>query len=446
MTFTEIIPSHKVAGWILDQIDHILSAIGLGKERVVEEIVYVIVIAAIALFIGWAVRRLVLAVARKMVKMRNSQICRELLEQRVLTKCSHIIPPLVLLGLMPVAFESGSKILDIAERITIAYLLVVIAVAINTVLTFFWMRFDRRENTKNLPLKGILNVAVGIVWIIMVICCICVLLNKSPGWLLTGLTAFAAALMLVFKDTILGFVAGIQLSQNDMVRVGDWIVVPSTIANGIVTDVSLTTVKVQNWDNTIVTLPPYTLVSSSFQNWRGMSDSGARQICRAVIFDTYYIKPCTDELLTAVAKKYPVVKPFIDNTLKQGKPTYDPGLACVNGTLETNLGLYRAYLCEYLLNHPLILNTQQILVRVMVPTGTGMPLQIWCFTTTKWTAYEAVQSEIFEHIATTCKDFGLQLFNYPSGVDVDTVQVYDPEHTVTDGGSTATDTAAATAG
>lgn len=421
--FAEIIPSHKVASWLLTSIDKILDTIGLSRDKTIEEIIYVGVIVALALFIGWVIRRLILVVSRKVVKMRNSEIGRDLLQQHVLTKCSHIIPPLVILGLLPFAFNEKSTLLHIFQVCLYVYTLVVIAMAINTVLTFAWTRFDKRENTKNLPLRGILNVCVGIVWIIVAIIAVSVVLDKSPAVLLTGLGAFAAALMLIFKDTILGFVAGIQLSQNDMLRVGDWIVVPSTIANGIVVDVSLTAVKVQNWDNTIVTLPPYTLVSTSFQNWRGMSQSGCRQICRSVIFDSYYIKACDDELIAKVVKLHPEMQDFIDRMRKSGKPDYDPGLAVVNGTIETNLGLFRAYMCRYLLNHPLIVKDQQILVRVMVPTGIGIPLQLWCFTTTAWTAYEAVQSEIFEHIASVCQDFGLQLFNYPSGTDVETVQM-----------------------
>lgn len=421
---SEIIPSHRVANWLLSTIDGMLDAVGLSHLKNLEEYIYVAVIVVLALFLGWLIRRLILFAGRKVVKMRNSIVARELLEQKVLTKCSHIIPPLVILALLPFAFDTSSTLLKIFEKCVWIYLLITIAMAVNTVMTFAWMRFDQRENTKNLPLKGILNVCVGIVWIVVTIIGGSILLGKSPAVLLTGLGAFAAALMLIFKDTILGFVAGIQLSQNDMLRVGDWIVVPSTIANGIVQDVSLTAVKVQNWDNTIVTLPPYTLVSTSFQNWRGMSQSGCRQICRSVIFDSYYVKSCTPELIENVVKLHPEMKAFVDKSnAAGGKVNYDPGLAVVNGTTETNLGLFRAYMCQYLLNHPLIVKDQQILVRVMVPTGIGIPLQLWCFTTTAWTAYEAVQSEIFEHIASVCQDFDLQLFNYPSGVDVETVQM-----------------------
>lgn len=170
--------------------------------------------------------------------------------------------------------------------------------------------------------------------------------------LLTGLGAFATVLMLVFKDSILGLVAGLQLSQNDMLRVGDWIVVPSTIANGIVIDVSLTAVKVQNFDNTIVTLPPYTLISTSFQNWRGMKDSGCRRILKSIIMDSDTVAPATPELIERIVKKYPIVKVYVEKLQSLGHPDYAQGLAVVNGTIDTNLGLFRAYMCQWLLNNP----------------------------------------------------------------------------------------------
>ncbi len=419
----DIIPTHQAAQWLLTHIDRLLDHLGLDRAKGVEEWVYVAVIVAVALLAGWIVRRCILFVAKRFVRLRDSAAGRLMLEQHLLTKCSHVIPPLVVLALLPFAFDTSSPMLRLFRLALYVYTVVVVAMAVCAVLTFVWTRFDEKENTNNLPLKGVLNVGKGIVWIIVAVIVGSLLLGKTPGAFLAGLGAFAAALMLVFKDTILGFVAGIQLSNNDMLHVGDWIVVPSTIANGIVTDVSLTAVKVRNWDNTIVTLPPYTLVSTSFQNWRGMSQSGARQICRSVNFEAYTVKRCDDDLLQRVSAKYPKMKTFIDRAKSAGKVDYDPGTAVVNGTIETNLGLFRAYMCQYLLDHPLIVTDQQILVRLLAPTTTGIPLQIWCFTTTAWTAYEAVQSEIFEHIAAVCGDFDLRLFNYASGMDTETVEM-----------------------
>lgn len=416
MYLSSIIPSHQVAVWLITMIRGFLNKMGLSHDHHIETAIYVVAIVAMAIFLGWIIKLGVLWMVRKIVAWRHTAVGNQMLREHVLPHCSHIIPPLVILGLLPFAFDSTSTLLVIFRVCVVIYTIIAVTLAVNAVIKFIWERYNERENTKNLPLKGLLNVCTGVVWAISVIIMGSIILGKSPAALLAGLGAFAAALMLIFKDTILGFVAGVQLSQNDMLRIGDWIVVPSTIANGIVIDMSLSAVKVQNWDNTIVTLPPYTLVSTSFQNWRGMSDSGYRLISRSVIYDVDSVTPLTDEIVQQV-KSLPGVEEFINKTNKSGQ-VYDPGVAVVNGSTQTNLGLLRAYMCYYLLHHPLIGTDQQILVRVMTPDGTGMPLQIYCYTTTAWTAYEAVQSEIFEHLAAVSPKFGLRLFNYPSGQDL----------------------------
>ncbi len=427
MLLSALIPSNRVAQWLLVHIHHLLDAVGLKKNQTIEEVIYAAIIVCIALFIGWAIRNIVLYGVRKFMLMRHSTVGKELIDHKVLSRCSHIIPPLVLLALLPFAFTSETALRVIVLRGLLIYTVVVVCRAICTVTKFIWLRFDETRNSKNLPLGGILDTAVGIIWFIAVIICVSIVVNKSPVNLLTGLGAFAAVLMLVFKDSILGLVAGLQLSQNDMLRVGDWIVVPSTIANGIVIDVNLTAVKVQNWDNTIVTLPPYTLVSTSFQNWRGMTESGCRQIARSVIIDSDTIVPATKEMISEITGKYPIIKAYTDKIDSLGHNDYNPGLAVVNGTNQTNLGLFRAYMCQWLLNNPAIRSDEQILVRLMPPTGEGIPLQIWCFTaTTNFTAYEAIQSAVFEHVAVTAIDFGLRLFNDPSGTDVTTVTLTPP--------------------
>ena len=427
MLLSALIPSNRVAQWLLVHIHHLLDAVGLEKNQTIEEVIYAAIIVCIALFIGWAIRNIVLYGVRKFMLMRHSTVGKELIDHKVLSRCSHIIPPLVLLALLPFAFTSETALRVIVLRGLLIYTVVVVCRAICTVTKFIWLRFDETRNSKNLPLGGNLDTAVGIIWFIAVIICISIVVNKSPVNLLTGLGAFAAVLMLVFKDSILGLVAGLQLSQNDMLRVGDWIVVPSTIANGIVIDVNLTAVKVQNWDNTIVTLPPYTLVSTSFQNWRGMTESGCRQIARSVIIDSDTIVPATKEMISEITGKYPIIKAYTDKIDSLGHNDYNPGLAVVNGTNQTNLGLFRAYMCQWLLNNPAIRSDEQILVRLMPPTGEGIPLQIWCFTaTTNFTAYEAIQSAVFEHVAVTAIDFGLRLFNDPSGTDVTTVTLTPP--------------------
>ena len=389
---------------------------GLEHDKIAEEVIYVTAIVSMAVLIGWVVRWIILYATKKIVSWKKTPMITALLRDRVLTRCSHIITPLVILALLPFAFDTKSILLHIFKVALVVYLILTITMAINTIIRFIWDRYNERENTKNLPIAGIRNVCIGIVWIVSLIVIGSVILDKSPAALLTGLGAFAAALMLIFKDSILGFVAGVQLSQNDMLRIGDWIVVPSTIANGIVIDMSLTAVKVRNWDNTIVTLPPYTLVSTSFQNWRGMSESGWRLISRSVIFDVDSITPANDTMIASVSA-LPGMQGFIDKVKTTGQ-FYDPATATVNGSLQTNLGLFRAYMCQYLLSHPLVAHDEQILVRIMTPDASGYPLQIYCYTSTAWTAYEAVQSEIFEHVAMMAPHFGLRMFNNPSGRDI----------------------------
>lgn len=410
-----VIPSHDVAQWLLDVIDDCLEWIGLGREASIEELVYVVVIVSIAFMIGWLLRIVTLFIIKRIIHLRKFEIGKELIAQKVFTRISHIIPPVIFMAFIPFAFATNDVILfKLLDSIATIYLSVTISVAVCAILSFLWNHYDNHRNDKNHPLRGVLNVAKGVVWIIVIIVTISNLLGKSPMVLLTGLGAFAAALMLVFRDSILGFVAGIQLSQNDMLRVGDWIIVPSTIANGIVEDVSLTVVKVRNWDNTMVMLPPYTLVSTSFQNWRGMTDAGVRLISRTVIIDNNSVRICDSSFLKKMKALFPMLAEFIESD-----KLYNEGIAEVNGNKDSNLGLFRAYVCVYLKNHQMISNNWQILVNLLNITSVGSSLQIYCYAnTTNWTVYEAVQSEIFEHIIVMAPKFGLSIYNAIAGEDL----------------------------
>lgn len=420
-----MIPSHQLAMWLLDHIDRFLNWAGLSKAHSLETVVYILIVIALSFAIAWAVRKAVLFLARKAVAVRHSVIGDELLKQRTLLRCSHVITPLVLMGLLPFAFDSSSKWAAVLDRVVMIYAIVMFGVAVSAVLNFVWTHYDLHENTKKLPLKGILNVAKGIVWGIVVIVAVAVLVDKSPAVLLTGLGAFAAALMLIFKDSILGFVAGIQLSQNDMLRVGDWIVVPSTIANGVVTDVTLSVVKVLNWDYTTVMLPPYTLVSTSFQNWRSMSEAGCRNIGRNMLVDTDSIRMATADDLKAWAGRLPILADYIAgmtaSVAKDGaQQIIAGGDIKANGSIETNLGVFRAYCVLYLQQCRHIAHDQLIMVRLMAPEAAGVPVQVWCFTNdTVWDHYESIQSMIFENFMATASLFGLVIYNYPASLTAD---------------------------
>ena len=269
-------------------------------------------------------------------------------------------------------------------------------------------------NTQNHPLKGLPQIAKGLVWLFGIIIIISFLVNKSPLALFTGLGAFAAVVMLVFKDSILGLVAGVQLSQNDMLRVGDWIIVPGTIANGIVADVSLTVVKVRNWDNTLAMLPPYTLVSSSFQNWRTMYESGHRQINRSCNISISSVHAPTQSLLEKLCS-IDILSQYITTKLQQEQngivENTRNSLGLVNGSIDTNLGLFRAYLTLYLHQHPFVAQDAFLIVNELEPTPQGIPIRIYCYTNvTDWVSHESVQSEIFEHLALMAPRFELELY------------------------------------
>lgn len=417
-----VIPTNRVAEWLLAFIRGAFDTVGLDKKHRFDEIVYFAVVIVIAVFIAWLTRKVMIWILRKVIAIRDSELAKELETAHTVSRCTHIIPPLVLMSFLPLAFQGDEILHAITLRALWVYFTITFGWGLNAIITFAWLRFDRKENTQKHPLRGILGTAHGIVWIVVAIISVSIIVDKSPGYLLTGMAALSAAMMLIFKDSILGFVSGIQLSMNDMLRVGDWIDVPSVNANGIVEDVSLTVVKVRGWDNTIIMLPPYTLVSTSFQNYRGMYDMGRRRIEQSFLIDVATIAVPTADQLTSLSNDFPIIKDFIDNSLKlqqQGKgPLFNGGDTPINGTIETNLGLFRAYLCLYLQQHENISMKEYLMVNILSPTPQGVPLRIYCFTegdAIYWLKFEAIQSQIMEHVMLVASRFGLRIYNAMSG-------------------------------
>lgn len=414
------IPPYKIAHWIINIIDSLLKKCGLPYNDTIEEFIYIIIVIGIAFGLGWIVSKIAILITNKMKWFKSASKSGSVLAEKTLLKVSRIIPPIVFLSLIPFAFSSESKIPNIIIRIALIYLIITIILAINGILNFLWKKYDEVSNTHNHPLKGLPQIAKGLIWLIGIIIIISIMVNKSPLALFTGLGAFAAVVMLVFKDSILGLVAGVQLSQNDMLRVGDWIVVPGTPANGIVADVSLTVVKVKNWDNTLAMLPPYTLVSTSFQNWRAMYESGKRQINRSYNISSKSIHTPSNELLEKL-KTIDIFTNYINSKQAQSLAGITENTRnsqnLVNGTIETNLGLFRAYLTLYLINHPYVAHDTLLLVNELEPTPQGIPIRLYCYTTvTDWISHESVQSEIFEHIAVMAPMFELELYQLPTDI------------------------------
>ena len=285
------------------------------------------------------------------------------------------------------------------HKLTWTYLMIVVIMILNSFLMALMDIYSRTEKSKNHPLKALFQgLQVGLFFIGGIIV-VAILIGKSPKVLLTGLGASAAVLMLVFKDSILGFVAGVQLSQNNMVRIGDWIQMPDGSANGTVEEITLNTVKVRNWDNTITMIPPYTLVSSPFKNWRGMQESGGRRADKCIFIDLNSLMVCTDEMIGTIRADLPLMAENKEDSAKQ---------------ILTNVQLYRLYIERYLHHHPDINQSLDIIVTQKEATAYGLPIEVYFFTKEKaWAVYERKQSDIFDHLMTIAPDFGLRIYQRP---------------------------------
>ncbi len=382
-------------------------------------ILFVIILA----FIAYAItRRVLLTILAKVVKRTKAKWDDILLEQRFFRIVSHFAPAIVLHHFAPFALYGFPEIVERVNLLLIVYMLLVGILALNALLNAALAVYNSYEVSKRIPLKGFIQVAKIILASLGVILTLSLLMGESPLVLLSGLGALTAVLLLIFKDPILGFVAGIQLSANDMVAVGDWIEMPKYGADGDVIDVALTTVKVRNWDKTITTIPTYSLISDSFKNWRGMKESGGRRIARAVHLDMTSVRFCTEEMIERfsriqfledyIARKKEELKEYNE---KQG---IDDSVL-VNGRRMTNLGTFRAYVINYLRNHPMIHQEMTFLVRHLEPSEKGLPIQIYVFSKDQiWANYESIQADILDHILAVIPFFDLRVFQAPSGHDV----------------------------
>lgn len=396
----------NIGHWLIEKGKELLLHLGVNKDYVEDsEIIIIFVIMfAVAFIIMEIIYRIVHFLSKKIVRHREYLFLSQMLNGKRLRAITYIIPPIIIDVLIQFLFEEKPKLLYYTERIVWIYFIISLVSGINAILNAVGDSAFTNSKYHDRPIKGFIQISKIVVYIIAIIVVISIITNKSPVYLIGGLGAFAAVIMLIAKDSIMGFVGGFLLLENDMIRLGDWIEMPGTSINGNVFDISLTIVKVRNWDNTIATIPPYTLINSSFINWRGMSECGGRRIARGYNIKIDNIKPCNDELLTKLKKIDKELAEYINRKQEQAQHnkianTANPdGLA--NGTIDTNAGLFRAYADMYLHRHPLIRKDMMIMVRTLAPDGNGLPIQFYCFTnTTDWNDYESIQSEIMEHFA-----------------------------------------------
>ena len=389
-----------------------------------DNLIVLLLVIAVTVGIDYTCRYIFLGLFKRFAKRTKNQWDDLIVERKIINKLMHLIPAILVYIMLPLALPRSEMptLLGILQMICSIYIVAVILRFINAALNLLLEIYNRKEAFKNKPLKGFVQIIQVLVFFVGFIIIISILIGKSPATLFAGLGASAAILMLVFKDTILGFVAGIQLSANDMLRPGDWITMTKYGADGTVIEVTLNSIKVRNFDNTITMIPPYALVSDSFQNWRGMQESGGRRVKRSINIDMNSVRFCTPEMLEKF-RKIALLTEYVD-TKQQELETYNKehnidGSILVNGRRQTNLGVFRAYLVNYLKSNPDVNKDLTCMVRQLQPTEKGIPMELYFFAaTTVWIPYEGIQADVFDHILAILPEFGLQVFQEVSGSDL----------------------------
>lgn len=352
----------------------------------------------------------------------------------VIARLANVIPALVLSTGIVFVPQVPEILVAIIQNVANAFVILTVALAINGALTVVNTIYERRPDSHLKPIKGYIQVIKILIYAVTAILIIATLIDRSPVILLSGLGAMAAVVMLVFQDTLLSLVASMQISSNDIVRVGDWVEMPALNADGDVIDIALHTVKVQNWDKTITTIPTRRFITDSFKNWRGMQESGGRRIIRNLLLDQQSIGFLTDKEKEHL-KSFRLLRDYLKEKQQEidewNSELRDDGKEPVNTRRITNIGTFRAYVLNYLKNHPGIHQQMTMMVRQLAPTPDGLPLQVYGFTnTTAWVEYEGIQSDIFDHLYSIIPEFGLRVYQHPSGVDVRELKsvLASPEH------------------
>lgn len=378
------------------------------------------------LFLSWLsnliAKTIILQIVTRVVSKTKSKWDDIFLEQKVFTRLSHFAPALVIWSMAGWALKMYPVWLIAVQRLTYLYMVVISMIVVNSFIESWYRIYLTLPVSRHRPIKGYVQLIKIIVSIIALLIIVSVVFRKEVSAIIAGLGAMAAVIMLIFKDAILGLVASIQLSGNKMLKVGDWITIPSKGVDGDVKDISLTTVKVQNFDKTIITVPAYTLVNESFQNWKGMEESGVRQIKRTVFIDVRSIHFAGPELVGRLGNM-PLIRDYLETgggkVNREGSGKGREANPLFIDQKVTNLGFFRLYAEAYIKSHPLIDKKQTILVRHREPEGNGFPLQIYAYcSNNSWIPYEYVQSEIVEHLIAIMGDFELKIFQQPTGDDL----------------------------
>lgn len=397
------------------------SGLDVRYVWIVIRVIFLVGLLALGLVVYILAKTIVRRLFSAWVKRTKNTWDDLIFEKKLVSRIAQIAPAIVIAIVAPMLFRDDPTFTRLVDKAIVVYVILVVVLVIDSLLNLALDVYGRTKVSKRLHLKGLFQAAKLIVILVAGIMVIAQIIGESPLVLFSGLGAMTAILLLVFRDAILGFVAGIQLTANNMVTPGDWIEMPKYGADGDVLDVTLTTVKVQNWDKTITTIPAYALIQDSFKNWKGMSESGGRRIKRQIFIDVESIDYLTDEV-TAKFKGYRFLKDYLEAKTAEieghNQMLDTSSNIRVDGRALTNIGTFRAYCVAYLRNHPKIHQEMTLLVRQRQPTDHGLPIEIYCFTNDiAWAHYEDIQGDVFDHLYAVLPEFGLRAFQRPSGAD-----------------------------
>lgn len=405
-------------------VEHLLTDWGLSSGTAVYLRLLILLVALIVFagIIYWIIRQIIIRYIYLLI--RKSPVAWDdlLADHQVFNNVAHLVPAILVKNLAPAIFQDFPSLLPLVMKIADTYLIIVAVMVVFAFLKVAESALSQKDAFKDKPLTSYFQLIRIILYITAGILILSVLIGKSPVYLLSAFGAMTAILMLVFKDTILGLVASVQMSSNNMIKVGDWVEMPKFNADGAVTAINLNTVKIQNWDRTITTIPTYYFVTDSFKNWRGMVESGGRRIKRSVYINSQTIRFVSAENRERY-KKYQLLTTYI-NQRQEEIETFNQtnGIdtsELINGRRMTNIGVFRKYVETYLKHHPGIKKDMTIMVRQLAIEDRGIPIEIYCFTnTTAWVQYEAIQADVFDHLLASAGFFGLEIFQQPSGTDI----------------------------
>ncbi len=387
----------------------------------------VVVISALAFYI---IRRMVRSLVHRLFQRTRYTWDDRLEKNKLFMRLTLFVPALIIDLFLPMILEPYKQVMMAATSILDVYYVLVGVLVVDALINFLHDIYQTFSVSRDIPLKGFAQVFKIVLYGAGGIMVVSILLDRSPIYLVSGLGALTAVLMLVFKDPILGFTAGIQLISNRMLKNGDWIEMPKYGADGDVTDITLTTVKVRNWDNTITTIPTYALINDSFKNWRGMQESGGRRIKRALHLDMNSIQFCTAEMVerySGIGLIEDYIKGKTEEILRHNADLGNQAGNVANTRRLTNVGTFRVYALAYLKNHPMINTRLTCMVRQLAPTRHGLPLEIYAYCQDKaWINYEGIQADIFDHLLAIAEEFGLKVYQSPAGTDIASLSAYTP--------------------